>query len=268
MPYPFVTHRQVIERLERDPEFVRECVGILHRRYVDRDILQPPAGWMASHRKLGEELYARITSAECTDEEIARAAVLLKRYAKQIAKILRDEQIARDPRLGLAAAVYGVRPSDAVYDVEDPFADVDEDDRDAQNSLPESTTPPAPAPPASVISPRKARRQSPRGVVEAGPLEARTRKPQARRSVEASRPSRVRALPIPGTTMFRPVRWHLTGRTALRCAGGRTSRGARGSFPGSRKAEDSISSNGSRSGGRGRRGPLRPRSAGPRSARP
>ena len=44
MAYPFVTRRQVLERLDRDPTFVREILELLHRRYVDRDVLEPPGG--------------------------------------------------------------------------------------------------------------------------------------------------------------------------------------------------------------------------------
>jgi hypothetical protein len=121
--YPFVTKRQVIERLGRDPSFVRECIEILHRRYLERDRVNSPAGWMSSHRKLGEELHARLTATDCSDADIARAAALAKRYAKQLTKVLRDEQIARDPRLGLAAAVFGVRPADEADDGDDPYAD-------------------------------------------------------------------------------------------------------------------------------------------------
>ena len=125
MGYPFVTRRQVLERLDRDPAFVRECIQILHRRYADRDRLPPPAGWMASHRKLGEEIFVRLASADCTPADVARGATLAKRYAKQLTRILRDERIARRPGLALAAAVFGVRPSEELDDVDDPYVELE-----------------------------------------------------------------------------------------------------------------------------------------------
>lgn len=145
--YPFVTKRQVLDRLDRDPAFVREAIEILHRRFVDRDVLPPPAGWMSSHRKLGEELHARLAAADCTAADVVCAAALAKRYAKQITRVLRDNQLARDPRLGLAAAVFGVRRADDVVDVlddgADPYTDVEKhEDAEACSATPDAHEPP------------------------------------------------------------------------------------------------------------------------------
>jgi hypothetical protein len=127
--YPFVTRRQVVERLVRQPAFVHECITIIHRRYVDRDILPPPAGWMASHRKLGEELYAQLPNLNPSLTGVATN--LTKRYAKQLAKVFRDEQLALDPKLRALAAIYGVQApehddADDV-DVIDPPIDIDDE---------------------------------------------------------------------------------------------------------------------------------------------
>jgi hypothetical protein len=123
MAYPFVTRRQVVERLDLDAEFVMECIGLLHRRYQDRAALVPPAGWMASHIKLGEQLFTKLSSPACMPADVAQGATLAKRYAKQIASVLRDDQIARQPGLGLAAAVFGVRRTDALDHGDDPYAE-------------------------------------------------------------------------------------------------------------------------------------------------
>lgn len=125
--YPFVTRRQILVRLDRDPAFVCECITILHRRFVDRDLLTPPAGWMSSQRKAGEELFARLSGDAATAADIAAAAKLAKRYANQLCKVFRDEQLARDPHLATAAAVFGVRaPVDDDRDLgDDPYADLD-----------------------------------------------------------------------------------------------------------------------------------------------
>jgi hypothetical protein len=87
--YPFVTRRQVLERLDRDPAFVRSCVEILHRRYLERALLPPPAGWMSSHKKAGEGIYAKLASDASTAADIVTAAKIAKRYAKQLAKVFR-----------------------------------------------------------------------------------------------------------------------------------------------------------------------------------
>lgn len=129
--YPFVTRRQIIERLDTDPAFVRECVSILHRRFVDRDILSPPAGWMVSHRKAGEDVYTKLSSDTANAGDVTVAAKLAKRYAKQLCKVFRDEQLAENPQLAGAAAVFGVRPAvdDDRDNGDDPYAELD-DERD------------------------------------------------------------------------------------------------------------------------------------------
>lgn len=111
MKYPFVTRRDVIARLSSDPAFVRECIGVLHRRFLERETLKPPAGWMSSHVKTGEDLYLRLMARNCRDADVARARELVTRYAKQLARVLRDEQIARDPQLALVATVFGITSS-------------------------------------------------------------------------------------------------------------------------------------------------------------
>src|SRR5258708_6460556 len=126
LKYPFATKRDIVRRLD-DPKgeetFVRQAMEILHRRFVDRDLLEPPAGWMVSHRQAGESLYQALSSPECADADVARAATLVKHYARQVAKVLRDEEVARDPRLGLAAAIFGVRASHDVDEGTDPYAE-------------------------------------------------------------------------------------------------------------------------------------------------
>ncbi len=148
--YPFVTKRQVLDRLDRDSAFVREAIEILHRRFVDRDVLPPPAGWMASHRTLGEELHARLAAADCTAADVACAAAIAKRYAKQITKVLRDDQLARGPRLGRAAAVFGVRRADDEVDLlddgADPYTGVDEHEDGEASSATSTAHEPNPSP--------------------------------------------------------------------------------------------------------------------------
>lgn len=168
MAYPFITRRQVAERLDRDPEFVRECIGILHRRFVDRDILPPPAGWMSSHRKLGEAIAARLVSPDFTAGDIATAAKLAKRYGKQLCKVFRDEQLAQEPGLAVAAAIFGVARVDRedADAGDDPYADTDRDEvehgevHDASES---SDHAPPPAATAQEEQPARRRPGRPKG---------------------------------------------------------------------------------------------------------
>jgi len=153
--YPFVTRRQVLERLDRDPEFVRACVAILHRRYLDRAILSPPAGWMSSHKKAGEGIHAKLASDASTAADIVTAAKIAKRYAKQLAKVFRDEQLAHEPGLAVAAAVFGVRRSDDedLDDGDDPYAEIDgeRDDADGAPAIADASSEP-PATAAQTVS--------------------------------------------------------------------------------------------------------------------
>lgn len=177
MTYPFVSRREVADRLDRDPAFVRECVAILHRRFVDRDILPPPAGWMVSHRKAGEELHARLASDAATAGDVVAAAKIAKSYAKQLSKVFRDEQLARDPSLGLAAAVFGVRPPlEDEGRSDDPYASIDDEPSESvavvmDPGLPETANDAQPAAddaalataPMAEAEPAKRRRGRPKG---------------------------------------------------------------------------------------------------------
>jgi hypothetical protein len=130
--YPFVSKRDVARKLDADAGFVRFAIELLHRRFVERDRIAPPAGWMASDRKRGEEIYERLSSTNATAADIAAAVELAKCYARQIASHLRSEAIASDPRLAGAATVFGVRVPDQLLERwdDDPYP-TDESERAA-----------------------------------------------------------------------------------------------------------------------------------------
>jgi hypothetical protein len=146
LAYPFVTRRQVVARLGRDPEFAGACLAILHRRFVDRDILPPPAGWMASDVKRAEELYSRLDAGEASPSDLALATKLAQRYARQIASHFRDDELARNPSLKPLAAIYGLRPTVEDADIDDGVdEDPPTDEAEAPEHLPARVTEPPPA---------------------------------------------------------------------------------------------------------------------------
>jgi hypothetical protein len=162
MTYPFVTRRQIIARLGRDPEFARTCLTILHRRFVDRDILSPPAGWMASDVKRAEKLYKQVSAGDASAANLALATTLVQKYARQLARHFRDEELSRNPALKPLAAVYGIRPTVEDEEVddgpdEDPFAD------DSASLEEEAAPVPAQPPPSApeVVTPPRRRGRPP-----------------------------------------------------------------------------------------------------------
>lgn len=181
--YPFLSKRDVVRKLD-DASFVRFAIDLLHRRFVDRDILSPPAGWMASDRKRGEEIHARLAGPDATAADLMAAAGLAKRYSRQIATHLRIEAISRDPRLVGAAAVFGVRVPDELMDRldDEPYPAAEHEDgapADGTAALPAeaalvataedavtvapSAVPPAPPPDAGPADAPLRRRGRPKG---------------------------------------------------------------------------------------------------------
>ncbi len=109
--YPFTTRRQVLERIASDPTFVVECVAILEDRYQRRASGPGESmGWMASHAAKASGLAAKIAAGEATEKERAEAAKLALRYAKQLARVFRDRDLAARPELDAQAAVFGLAP--------------------------------------------------------------------------------------------------------------------------------------------------------------
>lgn len=103
--YPFTTRNQVIGRIASEPGFVIECVRLVDER----------RGWMASHRPRATHLVARLAKGDPSVEDLAEAVALVTPYARTIARVLRDRQIAEGhPELFARAAVFGlVRSSPA-----------------------------------------------------------------------------------------------------------------------------------------------------------
>jgi hypothetical protein len=107
--YPFLSRRQILERIEADPSFAAECFAILQDRHERRGAGGTESmGWMASHAARATALAAKLASGEAIEKERAEAAKLAGRYSKQLARAFRDRDLAARPELGAQAAVFGV----------------------------------------------------------------------------------------------------------------------------------------------------------------
>jgi hypothetical protein len=106
--YPFMTRRQILEKIAADSEFASDCIGILQDRYARRAEGGPSMGWMASHAATATKLAAKVASGEASDKELVEVAKLASRYSKQLAAHFRSAEIAARPELGAQAAVFGV----------------------------------------------------------------------------------------------------------------------------------------------------------------
>jgi len=106
--YPFATRREILAKIATDRGFVAECMATLQARYEARGAGTSSMGWMASHASKAIALAAKVGAGEASDKEMAEAAKLAARYSKQLARALRDRDLAARPELGAQAAIFGV----------------------------------------------------------------------------------------------------------------------------------------------------------------
>ena len=108
LAYPFMSRKQVAERVASDPDFAQMAIVLLQDRTTRRTD-GVSGGFMSSHAKIGSALASKIDSGtELNVEELAKATELASHYCKQIASHLRDEAKRGDPKLVSVAAVFGV----------------------------------------------------------------------------------------------------------------------------------------------------------------
>jgi hypothetical protein len=112
--YPFLSRRQILQRIDADPLFAVECVAILQERHErrTRGASTGSIGWMASHTARAVKLAAKLASGEATEKDRAEARQLARRYTKQLARVLRERELASRPELVAQAAVFGIRGGD------------------------------------------------------------------------------------------------------------------------------------------------------------
>lgn len=104
--YPFISRKQVVERLASEPAFVIECV-----RLID-------AKWMASHKTRASKVIAKIAAGNLSPEDLVEAISLISPYARTISRMLRERDLAARPELAAQAAVFGVvRPTTVQADI-------------------------------------------------------------------------------------------------------------------------------------------------------
>ncbi len=112
--YPFLSKKQIADRLESDAAFVLECLQIIQARQTEHEKAtlttkdRNHRGWMSSHAVNGGKLAVKAATEGLNSEEFAKAASMVSHYTKQLASHFRAEKIATNPDLAKAAAVFGV----------------------------------------------------------------------------------------------------------------------------------------------------------------
>lgn len=97
--YPYVTKKQVAERLADDADFRVECLLVLYRRQTEDEREEKDTkyknrrGFMSSHAVWGTKLAEKVISGEdLTEEEEGKIEGIVPRYTKQLAAHFRAEQ--------------------------------------------------------------------------------------------------------------------------------------------------------------------------------
>jgi hypothetical protein len=113
--YPFVTKRQVLERLAQDPLFLVEMLGLLHDRTLARGdgaSSSGPCGFSSSDRPKAARIYEATSLGQADDNIMVQALAVLRKYARQITVALRLKQLDNDKSLRPAGFLFGImRPS-------------------------------------------------------------------------------------------------------------------------------------------------------------
>lgn len=112
--YPFETKAQIVARIDTDDEYVMEAMGILYRRQTEdeRETKETKyknrRGFMSSHAVNGTKLVEKVLylGEEWTDEDLAQARSIARRYGKQLAAHFRAEKLAQSPDLAAETACF------------------------------------------------------------------------------------------------------------------------------------------------------------------
>lgn len=108
MAYPFLTKKQICERITADRNFALKCVAIMQARHEGRAAGTGSCGWMSSQAATASKLAKRIAADEATEKEVAQATAIVARYSKQLAAHFREARLREDPGLAEAATRFGV----------------------------------------------------------------------------------------------------------------------------------------------------------------
>jgi len=113
--YPFISKRQVAERIASDDDFMLMALVILHDRQTEFEqatkttVSRNRRGFMSSHAVNGTKLAEKVLGGEALDaEEIAKARDIVGHYSRQISAHLREDAKASNPELAEVGKLYGV----------------------------------------------------------------------------------------------------------------------------------------------------------------
>lgn len=113
--YPFMSKRQISERVAADSDFALMCLVILHDRQTSFEQATRSTkdrnhrGFMSSHAVNGTKLAEKVLAGTALEsEELAKAQSIVSHYTKQLAAHLREEAKATNPELAEIARTYGV----------------------------------------------------------------------------------------------------------------------------------------------------------------
>lgn len=113
--YPFMTKRQIKERIETDPDFAQDCLLVIYERQTDDEVAEKDTKWlnkrgfMSSHAVHGTRIAEAILAGEwIEDEDRARITAMAVRYSKQLAAHFRKVALKENPELAAQAAKFGV----------------------------------------------------------------------------------------------------------------------------------------------------------------
>lgn len=134
--YPFVSRRQVAERLRSDREFLLRGVGIMCERHAARQRGESGVtGWGSGDGRKVEGPSRRALDGTATEEDLAILAEVVPRYARPIAATIRMAPVAdkATPKEAAAAPV----PAPAPPEAKQPEASLPQsymEEREAQKS--------------------------------------------------------------------------------------------------------------------------------------
>lgn len=108
--YPFVSRRQVADRLRSDREFLLRGVSIMSERHAARQRGESGVtGWGSSDGRKVEGPSRRALDGTATEEDLAILAEVVPRYARPIAATIRMEEMRNNLHLQAVAKRFGVR---------------------------------------------------------------------------------------------------------------------------------------------------------------
>lgn len=110
--YPFMSRKQVKERILRDGSFARECALVLQQRTDERDAGRAPEGrswgWMSSQRATAGKMVIRLRARTLSAADESKLAKIVAGYGRQLADHFRTQELRRRPELAEVARVFGL----------------------------------------------------------------------------------------------------------------------------------------------------------------